>query len=223
VFSYPFSSEKLEIKVEIFWDCAFPKALKNNQRTELYSHFANKAPEALPYLLVWLCLSQEQSVPHQLVPQSHWGSVGCKPILTINLFSSCTNKGKRRKMYFKDTWGGSQATMAHACNPSYSGDRDQDCGSKPAQTNSSLRPYFKKKKKITEKGWWSSSRCRPWVQTPVPKKKKNTLSNLMAIQWHGKRTVRPHKGWNWRHETESHYINQARFELVCLLSQPPKS
>jgi hypothetical protein len=35
--------------------------------------------------------------------------------------------------------------VAHACNPSYSGDTDQeDLGSKPAQANSSTRPYLKK-------------------------------------------------------------------------------
>jgi hypothetical protein len=28
-----------------------------------------------------------------------------------------------------------QAPVAHAYNPSYSGSRDQDCGSKPAQEN----------------------------------------------------------------------------------------
>jgi hypothetical protein len=28
------------------------------------------------------------------------------------------------------------------------------------------------KKTITKKGWWSASRYRPWVQTPVPQKKK---------------------------------------------------
>jgi hypothetical protein len=34
-------------------------------------------------------------------------------------------------------------TMAHACNPSYSGGRDQgDCGLKPARANSSERPYL---------------------------------------------------------------------------------
>jgi hypothetical protein len=27
------------------------------------------------------------------------------------------------------------------------------------------------KKSITKNGWWSSSRCRPWVQAPVLKKK----------------------------------------------------
>jgi hypothetical protein len=35
--------------------------------------------------------------------------------------------------------------VAHACNPSYSGGRDQDDhSSKPAQANSSMRPYLKK-------------------------------------------------------------------------------
>jgi hypothetical protein len=34
---------------------------------------------------------------------------------------------------------------AHACNPSYSGGRDQeDCGSKPARANRSVRPYLEK-------------------------------------------------------------------------------
>jgi hypothetical protein len=28
------------------------------------------------------------------------------------------------------------------------------------------------KKPVTKKGWWSSSRCRPWVEAPVPQKKK---------------------------------------------------
>jgi hypothetical protein len=35
--------------------------------------------------------------------------------------------------------------VAHACNPSYSGGRNQeDCGLKPAQANSFTRPYLKK-------------------------------------------------------------------------------
>jgi hypothetical protein len=39
---------------------------------------------------------------------------------------------------------GSQALMAHACNPSYSGGRDQDDqGSKPAQANSLKDPIAK--------------------------------------------------------------------------------
>jgi hypothetical protein len=61
--------------------------------------------------------------------------------------------------------------VAHACNPSYSGDRDQeDCSLKLAWANSLRDPRLKKP--ITKKGWQSGSRCRPWVQTPVPKKKK---------------------------------------------------
>jgi hypothetical protein len=40
----------------------------------------------------------------------------------------------------------SQAPVAHACNPGYSGDRDQeDCDLKPVWANSSWRPYIKKK------------------------------------------------------------------------------
>jgi hypothetical protein len=38
----------------------------------------------------------------------------------------------------------SQVPVAHACNPSYSGGRDQeDCSSKPAQANSSQDPISK--------------------------------------------------------------------------------
>jgi hypothetical protein len=45
--------------------------------------------------------------------------------------------------------------VAHACNSSYSGGRDQEeLSSNPAGANSSARPYLKKKKKkkITKKG-----------------------------------------------------------------------
>jgi hypothetical protein len=39
----------------------------------------------------------------------------------------------------------SQAPVAHTCNPSYSRGRDkEDNSSKPAQANSSARPYLKK-------------------------------------------------------------------------------
>jgi hypothetical protein len=35
--------------------------------------------------------------------------------------------------------------LSHACNPKYSGGRDQeDGGSKPDQANSSVRPYLEK-------------------------------------------------------------------------------
>jgi hypothetical protein len=46
--------------------------------------------------------------------------------------------------------------VAHTCNPSYSGGRDQeDRGSKPAQINSSRDPISKKPFK--QKGWLSDS------------------------------------------------------------------
>jgi hypothetical protein len=48
-----------------------------------------------------------------------------------------------------------KVSVAHACNPSYSGSRDQeDCNSKPTQSNSSQDsiPKKKKKKTIREKG-----------------------------------------------------------------------
>jgi hypothetical protein len=39
----------------------------------------------------------------------------------------------------------SWALVPHTCNPSYSGGRDQeDRGLKPAQANSSVRPYLEK-------------------------------------------------------------------------------
>jgi hypothetical protein len=42
---------------------------------------------------------------------------------------------------------GSWTPATHACNPSYSGGRDQeDCGLKPARANSPQDPISKKKK-----------------------------------------------------------------------------
>jgi hypothetical protein len=67
--------------------------------------------------------------------------------------------------------------VVHACNPSYSGVRDQvDHGS-----NSLRDPVLKNP--ITKMGWWSGSRCGPWVQTPVPhKKKKEQRYSEIAIK-----------------------------------------
>jgi hypothetical protein len=51
----------------------------------------------------------------------------------------------------------SWALVAYACNPSYSGGRDQeDCSLKPGWANSSRDPISKKP--ITKKYWWSGSR-----------------------------------------------------------------
>jgi hypothetical protein len=71
--------------------------------------------------------------------------------------------------------------VAHTCNPSYSGGRDQeDCGSKPAWANSLWDLILKKP--FTEKGWWNGSRCRPWGQAPVPQKKKKVVFNYFPIR-----------------------------------------
>jgi hypothetical protein len=67
--------------------------------------------------------------------------------------------------------------VAHACNASYSGGRDQeDHSSKPARGNSPWDPILKKS--TTKEGLWSGSSCRPWVQAPVPQKKKIILRDL---------------------------------------------
>jgi hypothetical protein len=72
-------------------------------------------------------------------------------------------------------WG---ALVAHVCNPSYSGGRDQeDRSSKPARANNSARPYLEKS--FTKKGWWSDSRWRHWVQKK--KKKKGINSAILAF------------------------------------------
>jgi hypothetical protein len=74
----------------------------------------------------------------------------------------------------------SQAPVAYSCNPRYSGGNNQeDHSSKPAQENSSRDPTLKIPN--TKKGWWSGSRCRPWVQALVPKKKKEN-SRKAGIQ-----------------------------------------
>jgi hypothetical protein len=51
-------------------------------------------------------------------------------------------------------------SVAHACNPSYSGGGDQkDHGWNPTWANSSQDPILKKNNQ--KKGWWSGSRCNP--------------------------------------------------------------
>jgi hypothetical protein len=37
------------------------------------------------------------------------------------------------------------------------------------------------KKLIPKKGWWSDSRCKPWVQTPELKKKKKRKENFALL------------------------------------------
>jgi hypothetical protein len=63
--------------------------------------------------------------------------------------------------------------VAHTCNPSYSGGRNQeDHGLKSVWTNSLWDSTWKITHYFSEKGWWSCSRSTPWVQGPVQQKKK---------------------------------------------------
>jgi hypothetical protein len=50
--------------------------------------------------------------------------------------------------------------------------------SQPGQT---VQETLSQKKSITEKVWWSGSRCRPWVQTPSTTKKKKKKKYSLAI------------------------------------------
>jgi hypothetical protein len=77
--------------------------------------------------------------------------------------------------------------VTHACNPSYSGGRDQeDLYLKPAWANSLQDPISKKPFK--KKGWCSGPRRRPSVQAPVlqkrKKKKKEKEQNLHTYHTH---------------------------------------
>jgi hypothetical protein len=77
--------------------------------------------------------------------------------------------------------------VAHTCNPSYSGGRNQEHPgwSQPRQI---VHETLSWKNPITKKGWWRGLRCRPWVQTLVLREKKKdnlvtmiTASNLFVV------------------------------------------
>jgi hypothetical protein len=65
--------------------------------------------------------------------------------------------------------------VAHVCNPSYSGGRDQeDQGSKPALVNRLLRPYLEKHfTKIGLVEWLKVKALSSSPSTAKEKKKKN--------------------------------------------------
>jgi hypothetical protein len=61
--------------------------------------------------------------------------------------------------------------VAHACNHSYSGGRDQeDCDSEPAQANISVRPYLKKP--FAKIGLVEFLKVKALSSSPSTKKKK---------------------------------------------------
>jgi hypothetical protein len=49
------------------------------------------------------------------------------------------------------------------------------------QANNAWVPISKKKNPSQKKDWWSGSRCRPWVQTLVPLKKKKRKKRNVAV------------------------------------------
>jgi hypothetical protein len=64
--------------------------------------------------------------------------------------------------------------VAHACNPSYSGSRDQeDSGSKPAWAHNSVRPYLKKP--FTKIGLIEWLKVKALSSNPSTAKKKESL------------------------------------------------
>jgi hypothetical protein len=68
-------------------------------------------------------------------------------------------EGKKRKGSRK---GREPGMVAHACNPSYSGGRDQEGGGrKLVWGNSSPDPVSKRKKSSPKEAWWSGSRYGP--------------------------------------------------------------
>jgi hypothetical protein len=72
-------------------------------------------------------------------------------------------KGTQKQCYYPGTGGSS-------CNPTYSGGRNQEDHSR-GQPGQIVLETLLKKTHHKKMGWWSGSRCRLWVQTPVPKKK----------------------------------------------------
>jgi hypothetical protein len=89
--------------------------------------------------------------------------------------------------------------MAHACNPSYSGGRDQeDWGLKPAWQ---IVPETLSRKCPTLKRIWQS--VRPWVQALVHQKKKKSFAFLLFFL----------------KSTGSCCVVQAALELTILLPQ----
>jgi hypothetical protein len=70
--------------------------------------------------------------------------------------------------------------VAHTCNLSYSGGRDQeDHHLKPTWANSWQDLYLEKT--IIKKGWWSGSRPRPEFKPHYRKKKKKTLQETQLM------------------------------------------
>jgi hypothetical protein len=68
--------------------------------------------------------------------------------------------------------------VAHTCNPSYSGGRNQDdCGLKPVWANSSTRPYLEKIRLVE---WLKVKVLSSSPNTAKKEKKKSKTKNLIS-------------------------------------------
>jgi hypothetical protein len=73
--------------------------------------------------------------------------------------------------------------VAHACNPSYSGDRDQeDRGSKPVRANSSMRLSFEKNPSQKNRAGGVGQGVGPEFNPQYQKKKKKVVLNIGYLQ-----------------------------------------
>jgi hypothetical protein len=100
-------------------------------------------------------------------------------LMKLYHFQKFLSQDSQRNKIKKYSW----VLVAHACNPSYLGSRDQeDWGLKPPWANSLQDPILKKL--ITESARWSGSRWRSWVQTlPLQKTKQNNTHNRQWETW----------------------------------------
>jgi hypothetical protein len=114
----------------------------------------------------------------------------CFPLHTIQINLMRPACQSSLGFYRWGNWGiktGSKPVLvAHACNPSYSGSRDQeDCSSKPAQENSSQDPILKNNRAggMTQVVEHCLASLRPWVQTPVsPSPRKKDRKQISSLQ-----------------------------------------
>jgi hypothetical protein len=119
-----------------------------------------------------------------------------------------------------------QVPVAHTCNCSFSGGRDQ------RQLEQIAHETLSQKTPITKKGWLSGSRCRPWVQTPVLQKKiplsYRSHHHLMKASFHGNHllpTVSPSSASQWEAPFIEHRLGANHWlehlPVHSLYSQPP--
>jgi hypothetical protein len=94
--------------------------------------------------------------------------------------------GSQTKLHLiRSPWGFkksnvNRALVAHACNSSYLGDRDQeDCGSKPAQANSSWDPISKKKTHHKKRTGGVAQRVSPELKPQHHKKRQRKKEKVI--------------------------------------------